>query len=364
VKLTVASALLAGVTLAGTVPQAMAQAANPGASGKPAAAQPVRRGKVYKKPLVDLEKQADSRRPGQVLPGDPPPEKFAAPIPEPKSAPEVTPPAAAPMVPVAEPRDAKTGQPLKSAPTPVDPASGPRPLPKGAEGGAGVPHAPAPAADSHAAAPLDAGVTPVPGSATASADDGVHGSMAEPPAPAAMAEPSPVLKPAVIAVDAGVPAAASASAGTGLPVTPAAVSVSNEPVDASVRVVSASAADVEWRPLGGAWKAVAPGESQVGRFEVRTGLDGTAVVEIDGRVEVLVAHLSRVRFERRSADFDWPAVMLERGSVELRANSADPVEVWVRTPDRTAGFSSLPGLRIGYSAFSGTSIQTPGIARP
>lgn len=296
------------------------------------AAQAVRRGRPYKRPLVDLEKQARERRPGQVLPGDPPREQFAPPMIEPKAAPIAEPPA-----PVAAPagdatRDATTGQILKEAPTPVDPNNGPRGG-SPANGSDPAPKPPPAEPDS-----LEAGVTPVPGSATASA-----GELAV--APREAAQSSAAIAPSALG-------AAARSTAT-------VYSIANRPVDADVRVTSAAPRDIEWRPEGGAWRPLAAGEVATGQFEIRSGVDGEAVVSVDGRVAVRVTPLSRVAVARRGADSNDPMITIERGAIELLAAIVEPVQSWICTPDRTAGFASLPGVRIGYSAFSGTFIQPP-----
>jgi len=302
------SVLMAAGLVGCAAPAAFAQAP---ASTKPSATQPVRRGKAYRQPLVNLEKQAQSRRSGQVLPGDPPPEKFAAPMEESKSPAALPsasrPPAPAPVMPD-NPRDAtdpKSGKPVKAAPMPVDPASGPR------GGGAG-----APAGASRrdlSPEPLDAGVTPEPGSATASAD-----------------------------ADAGSPKFGSAAL----------------PGAAAIRVLSLTGDSLQWRDRGGEWKSMAAGETASSPIELRTGLEAEATLEIDDRVEIRVGRLTRITIERRSTQPPMPAITIERGSVDLRARSKDLVECWIRTPDRSAGFATFPGVRIAYSAFSGTSVQT------
>jgi hypothetical protein len=136
-------------------------------------------------------------------------------------------------------------------------------------------------------------------------------------------------------------------------------SIANRPVDADVRVTSAAPRDIEWRPEGGAWRPLVAGDVATGQFEIRSGVDGEAVVSVDGRVAVRVTPLSRVAVARRGADSSDPMITIERGAIELLAAIAEPVQSWICTPDRTAGFASLPGVRIGYSAFSGTFIQPP-----
>jgi len=332
----IAMIVAGGAVLAGAVPvhaqassasTASTQATRPGG----AAAQPVRRGRPYKKPLVDLERQARERRPGQVLPGDPPREQFAPPMLEPKAAPVSEPPA-----PVAAPagdgtRDATTGQMLKEAPTPIDPNTGSR--------GGRPAHGSEPAPQKPATEPeaLEAGLTPVPGSATASAGE------------VPVAPPESAQSPAVTPNTTGAAAQSTATV----------YSIANQPVDAAIRAVSSSAKDVELRPAGGAWRPLVAGDEATGQFEVRTGVDGEAVVSVDGRVAVWVTPLSRVSIARRGADTSEAIITLERGAIELRATIADPVQSWIRTPDRTAGFASFPGVRIGYSAFSGTQIGQP-----
>jgi hypothetical protein len=130
-------------------------------------------------------------------------------------------------------------------------------------------------------------------------------------------------------------------------------------------VESASIRDVQWRIGDGAWNTPASGARASGRVEVRTGPEGEALVNIDGEVAVRVAPLSRIIIERRAGLKLMPSLLLERGTVDLRAQRPEPVETWVRTPDRRAGFATWPGVRISYNAFSGTSVQTGAeIAQP
>lgn len=327
---------------------------------QPAKGQPVRRGRVMKPAIVNLEAQAGSRREGQVLPGDPPPEKFAPPAPTvampaiPPAAP--TPAAAArepelklessappPPPPVAEPTPAvPPSKPLKAAPTPVDPESGPRPLPRMPEMTRSSPAAHEPveleATSEPVAAAMDDGVTMEPESAIASAD-------------------SP-----------GAPAMSRTTAAPA-PRTPIAAAEPEAPrlewQGAEVSVVSASERDVQWRVGDANWNTPGSGSRESGRIEVRTGPEGDAVVNVDGQIAVRIAPLSRVVIERRVGLKLMPSVMLERGSVDLRAQTSEPVESWVRTPDRRAGFPTWPGVRVSYSAFSGTNVQTGAeIAQP
>lgn len=326
---------------------------------QPAKGQPVRRGRVMKPAIVNLEAQAGSRREGQVLPGDPPPEKFAPPAPTVAmpAIPAAVPPAAAarepelklessappPPPPVAEPTPAvPPSKPLKAAPTPVDPESGPRPLPRMPEMTRGGPAAHEPdeseATSEPVAAAMDDGVTMEPESATASAD-------------------SP-----------GAPAMSRTTAAPA-PRTPIAAAEPEAPrlewQGAEVSVVSASERDVQWRVGDAGWNTPGSGSRESGRIEVRTGPEGDAVVNVDGQIAVRIAPLSRVVIERRVGLKLMPSVMLERGSVDLRAQTSEPVESWVRTPDRRAGFPTWPGVRVSYSAFSGTSVQTGAeIAQP
>lgn len=351
-----AALILAGAAI--TIGVGPAQAQSSGTStAKPQAAKsstpaarPVRRGRIYKRPLVDLEKQAHERRPGQVMPGDPPREKFAPPpAPPAPHTPPVEQKAAhePPPTPIAIPpndatRDSSTGQMLKEPPTPVDPNSGPR---GGAPASVPTPSpATSPESEHSHTASFESGLSPMPGSETASVGE------------AAVAPRDSLQTPTTVATGGPAPAAQS---------TATVYSITNEPADASVRVVSAGASGAEWRALGGAWRPLAAGDAATGRFEVRTGVDGHALIEFDGRVAVFVPPLSRITIARRSADSPEAVFTIARGAIELRAASgggeggSQPVQSWVCTPDRTAGFESLPGVRIGYSAFSGTKIGRP-----
>lgn len=319
-----------GVIIA-IAPATSAPAGEPASGSTPSKGQPVRRGRVFKQPMVNLEAQALTRRPGQVMPGDPPPEKFVEPAQEPVSpAPasepstlELPPPAGGPS---SDPSSGtKPRRPVKPAPAPVEPDSGPRPLPRSATN-------PPPRNDIEAS--TDTGVLV----------DGVA--------------PAPVLS-----------SASDPEVSGALPITASRTEELTEPI--RVTVVSTAGAggwegaDVQWRPVGGAWNAAAVAGVLTDPVEIRTGLDGDVVLEIDGRLLVRVHPLSRVTVERRvlggtggAPARSMPALALQRGTLDLRraAETAGPTDCWARTPDRSAGFRAGPGVRIAYNAFVGTSI--------
>lgn len=67
--------------------------------------QPVRRREPVRRPIIDLEKQAEERRPGQVMPGD--------------GVPDYVPPEPAPVEPAAEPEVEPAQQPVIELPEPA-----------------------------------------------------------------------------------------------------------------------------------------------------------------------------------------------------------------------------------------------------
>lgn len=71
-------------------------------------------------------------------------------------------------------------------------------------------------------------------------------------------------------------------------------------VDARVAEVRGREGSVaQWRRVGADWSAVRPGDGLSGVLEIRTGLGGRVVVEIQGFARVEVRRLSAVRLERR-----------------------------------------------------------------
>lgn len=252
---------------------------------------PVRRGRIVRQPIVDLEKQAARRRPGQVLPGDPAPEKFAAPLAAPK--------AAAPAAPAASPEASK----LKPAPTPVSPDVGPRP-------------ASPPPSESKPVAP------PEPEPAPANA-----------PTP----EPSLSVLPGPREVRTLAPQESETS------VTLVLSAVDGEP------------SGIEWRsvsdPTSQGWTSAAVGDQVSGRWEVRTGLNTEASLIINNAGSVQIGRLARVVIGNTDSR-GYPALTVLRGSIEVRSEASG--DVVVRSPDQPRDRVVGTGVRVTYDGFRGT----------
>jgi hypothetical protein len=275
-------------------------------SNPPAAVKPVRRGRIVKQPVINLARQAAERRPGQVMPGDPPLEKFAPPIPAPAlpapPAPTLTtpppPPTPAEIDLTTPTRDPTTGGSIKPAPAPVEPGTGPRPSPK-----------------------KDSVPAPTP-----------------PPAPDAL----PLLRP---------PPARSPSAGF----------APSSPTTITLFRVDGETTGLLLRPAGGGPELSSPiNTPQTGRFEVFTGLDTEADFDLAGRAQVHIGRLSRITFDEHAPG--RPSVFVELGSIELRRIAPTQTgDITVRTPDRPNGQAFPGSAKITYSAFSGTRVE-PGSA--
>lgn len=353
--------LLAGTAAAwpDPTPEQMREKNRAAIQGPGMSQQPVRRGRVIRRPVIDLEKQATQRRPGQVLPGDPPPEKFSAPMQEPAK-----PAAAAPLLspspemaaPRAGDRDASTGRTMKAAPSPLVPE----------QAGAAAP-APVPSADqapSRAPSPAPEQEAPV---------------APPPPAPAAATAPAPASQVDDAGAHEGARSAANSSEDTapapvkvvarpvGTPPTPAsprpqAFATARAGSPASVRVESLDGTTgLQWRGLGdqpGPWTDAPLNASDQGRIEVRTGLDAIATLRLNEQVTVRIAPLSRVVVES-SIDTHRPMLAISRGSVEV-IEVAGVEGTLVRTPDLPAGMPVQPGSRVAYSAFTGMRIASVG----
>ncbi len=339
---------LAMVVVLGLVGAAQAMPAQPAGTTSRQPGKPVRRGKPVKQPVIDLAKQAMDRRPGQVLPGDPPPEKFAAPMKAPATEVKpgmVTPPMPTPTGPSEEGKDGTTGRLIKPAPAPVNPDAGPRMAPKGAE-----------VAKPEAQPATKPTVPQVP-------------SAPEPAPQKPESDKTPIDLPKVAADDvASTPASlvvlrapAGRAGGKAQPV------YTWQNARVAIARVEGDAAGVQWRALGDGvevWRTAEPGASAEGRFEIRTGLNTEVVVEVEsvgGRVEVRVGRLSRVRVEEAAASgpamAQRPSVRVDHGSVELGLVGGEGVETLMRSPDRSGGFTTNAGARVSYSAFRGTKVD-------
>lgn len=295
---------------------------------------PVRRAKPARKPVIDLEAQAKERRPGQILPGDPPP---FAPTSPPEGRVRTAPDGTLDLPAAATP----AGNAIV-APAAVD--APPGPFSERLKSPAG-PAATAPAPEPETTLPAQAPPATAPKTSPP----------AEPPPPAP--EPSPQ-GPRAAAV-------AEPAPGTAAPqdvplVDPLVAHGVGEPSGAgpaSARVVSVGASGVQWRSGAGPWGTPEAGLEAEGRIEVRAGLDADLVLVVDGRAEVRVTRLGRAVIERsvEPGGGGVPMVTLTRGAVEIRpaaGATAGEMLARVKTPDQQ--FGVLGALRVEYDAFSGT----------
>ncbi|MBX3407323.1 MAG: hypothetical protein KF869_11230 [Phycisphaeraceae bacterium] len=310
--------------------------------------QPPSKTKVVRRPVVDLKKQAEEPRPGQVMPGQPSPE--APPAEPPPAQPQGDPPVqqqpAAPARPAVDIPDSEPARPAQQ-PAPMRPIR-PAPVPVQDQRPAQE-HAPAvrPQAD---AAPAPA-APPEPVARVRAEPDPIPTlRVAEPEEPAP--QPKPEISPAAASAPARPAAAQPGAAGTAKP---------GEAVSARVSAIDGPADVIEWRGLGEEWSPIAAGATASGRLEVRTGLGASATFVIDDQVEIKVLRLSRVRFERREPSGPGlPAeivVEVNRGEVDIKprpalvAGAATAV-IRIVTPDKNFATRLPTGVR--YDAFSGT----------
>lgn len=311
--------------------------------------QPPTKTKVVRRPVVDLKKQAEEPRPGQVMPSPPSPE--APPTEPPPATPQGETPAAhtPPPQPPRPAVDIPESEPAHPSPQPahlrpVRPAPVPiqnQPTPREPPPAAGSQEHPAPAPQSEPVARVRAEPDPLPPLRVDA-----------PQQPADRTRPGDDTT-ATAANSASRPMAPQPGAtGTAKP---------GQAVSARVAAIDGPADVIEWRGLGEEWSPVATGATATGRLEIRTGLGASATFVIDDQVEVKVLRLSRVRFERREpAGPGLPAeivVEISRGEVDIKprpalvAGAATAV-VRIVTPDKNFATRLPTGVR--FDAFSGT----------
>lgn len=263
----------------------------------PAPRQNARKPRTIKESPLELKDFAQERREGQVLPGDPSPEKFAA-----------------PMARAGEGRGGNGG---------------------GGESGANGGRTRQPRFD--------------PGEASGSSEPGV-------PAGAPGTGPAPVPE---LGGAANTPIPEFAPAGPSLAgYEPAPIVVERGPVRVRVLGVDGNPAGAEWRRAGdSAWNAFGAGAVEVdGRFEVRTGLGSSVRFMVDDGTEISVGRLARALVERQTDPNGNSAIGLElaRGQAQVRPGGATPVNI--RTPDQAIRVLSQVGVE--YNAFAGTRPAT------
>lgn len=331
----------------------------------PAAAQssgstPPSKTKVVRRPVVDLKKQAEEPRPGQVQPGQPQPQpepdQPAAEEPAPKPEQPAAPQRPAVDIPdtTAQPAAAQPAKPIKPAPVPVQV---PEPARQPAPAATAQPSQPPPAPEPAPVARVRPEPDPLPELRTdrpAPQPEPAASPRAVPPAPAPQAEPAS--EPAPATEPARVGSTALARPG--------------ESVSARIASIEGPPDVIEWRGLGEDWAAIAAGATASGRLEVRTGLGAAATFVLDDQVEVKVLRLSRVRFERREPSGPgMPAeivVEIQRGEVDIKpkqtliAGAATAV-IRIITPDKNFATRLPTGVR--YDAFSGTRTTVVSLER-
>lgn len=334
---------------------------------------------VLRKPLIDLESQAKSRREGQIMPGDPSPGQGAViDLPETRtpvdSAPKpVAIPREAPVQPVkvtaADPaqRDLTAEKPAAEArPVTTEPAVAPRPITirRTAENsGAIVTTEPLPELTQAAEtdeAPIPTGAELRTGRAAVASDVGAD--LASDAAVAHREEQ--VAAPALVVVNAHVNELRAMGS----------ASVNDEPNSelppvtvlgpARVRVERTSGGEsVQWRGGADNWSAVATAAQAEGRVEIRGGVDADATFVVDDRLMVHVDRLARVVIETAGESSGTKSVhlTLARGKVEIRPIAGASGAGWspwlarVRTPDRTVALVAPSSVE--YDAFSGARIR-------
>lgn len=325
----------------------------------PTASQPGKT-KVVRRPIVDLKKQAEQPRPGQIMPGQPqpkPPEPSPAPA-QPAQAPEQQPVPSPPAAPAPEPTPPPPAAepapvpipieqvPAPAQPEPVPPPPPPQPAPvkqpssppadRGDEP-VGLPDSTEPAPTRTPAARVTKPLKPAPIPVAADRKPAAEpapvpqpspspepAAQPEPVAPAAAEEPAQPALPSYITEVNPAAAASPAEAPTPQP-EPAAepvpvvlempaespgespaqalpaptVTPTGEPIRAQVILVEGPKDVIQWRIDGGEWKNLVASDRVDGRIEVRTGLGAAATFTLADQVSVRVARLSRVEFETR-----------------------------------------------------------------
>lgn len=361
----------AAILASGALAQSSAPAKDDPAKGSPTTTTAPRT-KPVRKPVVDLEKMAKERRPGQVMPGDPTPVAPAkGTVSLPEATPATPPTSSSPIgLPDTSPSPRPTLRPSNEAPTmppaPATPAVEAAATPMTATDLAPAPMmtetvAPAPAVAPVQEAPMGEAVVavapppPAPAPNPAPAFDETP-RRAEPlPHVEAMRskpklDPEPAVNPVGLVdkfIVTAMPMAVSTSAAT-------------------VRVESISGESAgggaQWRTLGAQWRTPIAGETTEGRLEVRAGLDAEMVLIIDDRVQVRITRLGRATIER-AQEPDGSTTMsisLTRGAAEIRTYGSESgngqMFARVKTPDQVFGLTGP--LRVEYDAFTGTRRRT------
>lgn len=367
----------------------------------------VRRTRPVRKAIIDLEKLAKERRPGQVMPGDPSPMSrtlIAAPTSSPENLPvaepqnqqstlaeaplqqkkdalldlpggaapeapasrvqtpatltrtEPAPEVATPAVVISEsvPVSVAQTQPLQMEPAPVQTATASE-LTQTQSQIVQVPVAQVPAVEVPAPAQPARGSEAAP--LGAAQPDSVQ--TVAPVAASNQENMSSIASPAAIAT----PPATSAPTLAALPVIVDGAYVTNvgQPANveaAKIRVarVGGDATSVQWRLASQTWRTPAADDQVEGRIDVRAGLDSDLVLVVDENVELRITRLGRATVERaiESDGSKTVLVTLSRGAIELRSigNTTGTFFARVRTPDQMFGVAGM--LRVEYDAFSGT----------
>lgn len=382
------------VMLSGSV---FAQNSEPGKSGvkdelKGASSRIRRVTPVLRKPLIDLESQAKSRREGQIMPGDPSPGQGAViDLPETR-----TPVDAAPRpVPilrenVSGPARVRSSESVQKNEALASAAAEARPAPV------------APAIERREVEPREAAPRAV---AMPRAAEGAASALTTEPLPELTQTPEVEVASSgpgsdllagrgAVASDVGADLGASATASATTNEDPAAMSrkvevnphvnelramgsasVSDEPASdlppvtvlgpARVRVErSGGGQSVQWRGGADDWSTLGTGVGQAdGRVEIRGGVDADATFVVEERLLVHVGRLARVVIETAGESNGSKSVhlTLARGKVEIQPIAGASGAGWspwlarVRTPDRTVALVAPSSVE--YDAFSGARIR-------
>jgi subtilase-type serine protease len=405
---------------------ALAQSTTPAkddpAAKTPTATSSMPRTKPMRKPVVDLEKMAKDRRPGQVMPGDPtpvaqpmvagagmlpestpatpPPQRGVIQLPDtsPAMKADLKPSAEAPMTPAPASADPMTPNatpsamtasdiqptpsPMSTTPTPAMPTSTtPTPAPVMNETPMSAAPTPAPVLVETAMPSTPAPAAPMAEAATPAS----AAPMVEVAAPTPAIEATPIHSEPLPQVDAAptkaepistkpdmMPAKAdqtdSMIGGVGLVdkyiITSMPMAMSTGPAKIRVESLKGDSTGIQWRASGeSSWKTPAVGDSVEARAEIRAGLDSEMVVVVDDRVQVRIGRLGRAVIERTEEAGATTAmsITLSRGAVELRpwgTAQSSSGQMFARVKTPDQVFGLTGPLRVEYDAFTGTRRRT------
>jgi hypothetical protein len=354
------------------------------------------RTKPVRKPVVDLEKMAKERRPGQVMPGDPapvvPPKAPSGEGTIPEATPAVAPPSngtiqlpdtSPPPKPALKPTTEAPASPVSTAmpatTTPAAESMAPSPM---SATDLDTPHAAAPAGMTAEPTAATAATTPA---ATTPATPMAEVAPAPPPqAPMPAAEPAPAMDasygraeplPHVEAApkhESAAPKTEVAESGDTIGgvgivdkyiVTAMPMPMSTGSAKVRIESISGDASDVQWRASGESWRTPAAGDTAESRIEIRAGLDAEMTLVVDDHVEVRIGRLGRALIERamEPGGGSTMSITLSRGAAEIRpagAGESAPGVMFarVKTPDQVFGLTGP--LRVEYDAFTGTRRRT------